>query len=217
MHDDLEIYTNDSDDEMYSRSHNRITRKLRHRKAEDRRSALSLRPLSLKSYADSPMTYNSADSDGENIRRVRKSTRKRTLRYENMSWLQDDQMHKMGYPNLDSREYSEEDSREAQEHVNTRRVEEGRSSSRRNLENGLPTRREIKQNKKYLFDYDTEMLNTTRRRARNDDNNTSERTLRSRRDSHDKENKETFQVNVRMRRRLRSEKGNFMFYFVENS
>lgn len=31
-----------------------------------------------------------------------------------MSWLTDDQMLKVGYPNLDSRQYSEEDSRDGQ-------------------------------------------------------------------------------------------------------
>lgn len=73
-----------------------------------RRTALSLRPISQKSYADphSPLHFNS-DSEGG----VRRSKRKRPV---NMSWLADSQMHKVGYPNLNAG-YSEDDSRDAVE------------------------------------------------------------------------------------------------------
>lgn len=171
MHDDLDIYNeNDTEDEMYTSAHSRRTRRLRHQSVLDRRSALSLRPLRIKSYADSAMNYDSADSDAEQV--VRKSTRKRNLRCRNMSWLQDDQMHKVGYPNLDTREYSEE---EEEPNVN---------------DNNRPSRREIKKNKKYLYEYETEENFSSRRRSRNseEDNNGATRMLRPR-IAADKENR----------------------------
>lgn len=45
---------------------------------------------------------------------VRRSARNRKGRYENMSWLADNQMPKVGYPNLDIAGYSEEDSRDVE-------------------------------------------------------------------------------------------------------
>lgn len=52
---------------------------------------------------------------------VRRSTRTRKGSYEAMSWLADNQMSKVGYPNFDSTEYSE-DSRDAQVYPSQRKM-----------------------------------------------------------------------------------------------
>lgn len=67
-----------------------------------------------------------------------------------------------------------------------------RRSTRHSHEvNGLSTRREIKKNSKYLFDYETEEIHSNnRRKSRNDDEDRSEKCdklTRSRRESSDKE------------------------------
>ncbi|KAF7283951.1 hypothetical protein GWI33_022776 [Rhynchophorus ferrugineus] len=103
MTDEMEISnTNFSDDEFYSNSRSHRSNRLMKKNRMLRRTALSLRPISQKCYADhSPIHF---DSDSDVLKR---STRKR-----NMSWLADSQMHKVGYPNLNIG-YSEEDSRDA--------------------------------------------------------------------------------------------------------
>ncbi|KAI4468299.1 aaa domain-containing [Holotrichia oblita] len=131
----------------------------------ERRTALSLRPLIAKSYVDrSPMTCNSDDSDAVGVRR---STRQRNFQYKEMSWITD-QMPKKGYPNA---EYSEDDSRDVQTRCNTttRRLPEATTRSVRNEIDSIPTRREIKKNTKYLHDYETTAVNTSRRRSRNEE------------------------------------------------
>lgn len=108
-----------------------------------------------------------------------------------MSWLADDQMHIMGYPNLNTPGFSEEDSRDGQH------IEDTRRSTRHS--NDINKRREIK-NPKYLYDYET---NTSRRR-RSDlsvgSTMRNKKDLRSSRESNDKENNEGSTVNGRPRR-----------------
>lgn len=174
------IFTNINYLSFYSRSYRNRSTNLRHTRTHmarlERRTALSLRPISLKSYADqSPGRYNSDDSDKLGMRR---STRNRKLQYDNMSWLGDDQIKKVGYPNIENPEFSEEDSRDAQDQIGTRR-----------------NPREIKKNQKYLYDYETDPLITRRKQIRNEENEDQDKNKRdvkpaSRRNSNDKENKE---------------------------
>lgn len=102
---------NNYEEELYSVS--RRVQKLRHIRSNmtrmQRRTALSLRPVSQKSYVDtlSPDHYNS-DSEGQ----LRRSKRRVRVRFQNTSWLADNQIHKVGYPNLTPIPYSEEDSRD---------------------------------------------------------------------------------------------------------
>lgn len=120
MHEDSDVFNgNDSEDEIFS-SRARRASSLRHSRRTlsqlEKRTALSLRPIRIKSYADphSPLTYNSDDSEADKDV-VRRSKRKKKLRYTTMSWLIDNQMPKVGYPNLVMEEYSEEDSRDTQD------------------------------------------------------------------------------------------------------
>lgn len=108
-----------------------------------------------------------------------------------MSWLADDQMHIMGYPNLNTPGFSEEDSRDGQH------IEDTRRSTRHSSD--INKRREIK-NPKYLYDYET---NTSRRRRSDLSvgvNMRNKKDLRSSRESNDKENNEGSNVNGRPRR-----------------
>ncbi|XP_018330905.1 ATPase family AAA domain-containing protein 2 [Agrilus planipennis] len=162
MHPECDLYNdNDSEDNVYNPKALRHLR-LRHTKTTlgrmERRTALSLRPITVKSYADphSPITYNSEESDLD--LGVRRSARNRRQKYENMTWLADDQISKVGYPNLDDRGYSEEDSREAQEtplNRNRNIIYETRHSSRHDVVNGMRERRNLRCPKKYMFEFET--------------------------------------------------------------
>lgn len=184
----LTVYSNrnmhdDSDDSSGQYRGSRIRRR-QHMTRIQRRTALSLRPIRQKCYADphSPLQFN---TDSEPEVNVRRSKRKVT----STSWLRDDQMHKVGYPNLNAG-YSEEDSRDATEEIEvTRHVSKCTESTSK--------RREIK-NPKYLFDYET---NEPRRRR--SDTRITRSDLRSRHESNDKENKEENSVitNGRLRSR----------------
>lgn len=74
--------------------------------------------------------------------------------------------------------------------------------------NGVSTRREIKKNSKYLYDYETEEINTTRRKTRNEEEDRSEKSDKlntTRRD--DKENKEKENIsNNRSNGRMKKER-----------
>ncbi|RZC39857.1 ATPase family AAA domain-containing protein 2-like, partial [Asbolus verrucosus] len=131
---------------------------------------------------------------------VPRSKRSRKVQFENTSWLADDQMHKMGYPNLNTPGYSEEESRDAQD---THR-EESRRSTRHSSDLNSNKRREIK-NPKYLYDYETTDVSPRRRRSeltlRSSERN--KRELRNRRQSNDKENNEETNLNGRAHDRSR--------------
>lgn len=195
MRENLDIYNdNDSDDEVYTRSRNHRARNLKHLARMERRSALSLRPIRMKSYVDtySPNPYNS-DSDGDKLE-VRRSTRNRK---SNHSWMENE--HKASY----SGEYSEEDSRDIESHNTTTR-RNGIEPTRRNtrhLDNSMNTRREIKQNTKYMFDFETE--HTSRRKGHESDR--GKRQHRSSGDQGYKENKEA-ESSVRLNERPRRQK-----------
>ncbi|XP_063905378.1 ATPase family AAA domain-containing protein 2-like [Zophobas morio] len=190
MHNDSDLYNgNDSDDDMYSRKRRRPRHLRSHLDRIERRTALSLRPISQKCYADSL-------SDTE----LRRSKRQRKVQFENMSWLADDQMHKMGYPNLNTPGYSEEDSRDAQDVI-----EEPRRTTRHSNDLNSNKRREIK-NPKYLYDYETNDVPPRRRRSEQSllrSNERTKRELKSRRESNDKENNEEANVNGRSHERSR--------------
>lgn len=194
MHDDSDVYVqgHDTEDEIYT-VRGRRTRHLVRMNRIQRRTALSLRPISQKCYADphSPLHFNS-DSEG----RVRRSTRKRPL---NMSWLDDSQMHKVGYPNLNTG-YSEEDSRDAAEAHND--IEMTRKNPRKN--SNLRLRHDIKP-PKYLYDYGVEEAPRRLRRAIQKDEINQEM-LVSRRTSNDKENKTEDNVADKFNGRLRRSK-----------
>ncbi|XP_022910734.1 ATPase family AAA domain-containing protein 2-like isoform X2 [Onthophagus taurus] len=172
--DNMDSYNpNDSEEDCYSPRHSSRRRHRTLMGRVERRTALSLRPLTAKSYVDrSPMTCHSDDSD---VVGVRRSARQRNPQYKSLgSWITDDQMPKKGYPNAE--EYSEEDSRDAQ----VKR---------------LPSRREIKKNTRYLNDYQTTDIPTNRRnrRLRNEDESIgkSVHSLRGHRSHYDgHENKE---------------------------
>ncbi|XP_057664166.1 ATPase family AAA domain-containing protein 2-like isoform X2 [Diorhabda carinulata] len=190
IHDDSDVYEqdHDTDDEIYT-VRGRRTRHLVRMNRIQRRTALSLRPISQKCYADphSPLQFN---SDSES--RVRRSTRKRP---SNMSWLDDSQMHKVGYPNLNTG-YSEEDSRDAGEAHND--MELPRKNPRKNSD--IRLRHNIKP-PKYLFDYGVEEAPRRLRRAIQKDEINQERT------SNDKENKKEDNVaDNKLNGRLRSSK-----------
>lgn len=78
--------------------------------------------------------------------------------------------------------------------------------------NGLEERREVKKNPKYLYDYETTEIQTTRnRRIRNDDSIVENRTIeekgRTRRESNEnKENKENHVTNERSNGKLKEKK-----------
>ncbi|XP_074037213.1 ATPase family AAA domain-containing protein 2 isoform X2 [Leptinotarsa decemlineata] len=181
MHDDLDEYeqANESEEELYTVRGRRSRHLIRMNRIQ-RRTALSLRPISQKSYADphSPLHFNS-DSDGG----VRRSKRKRPV---NMSWLADSQMHKVGYPNLHAG-YSEEDSRDAVDAHNT--MEITRRITRR--KNDISLHHQV-------FEFEAEDVTTRRRRRRNLD-------IEPIRESNDKENKkDSGLVNGRSSGRLRN-------------
>ncbi|KAK9880503.1 hypothetical protein WA026_011742 [Henosepilachna vigintioctopunctata] len=163
------------DDEIYSfrsRKTHRLQRVSSNLNRIERRTALSLRPISRKSYADdvhSPLTFNS-DEGPKNYPKG-----KRTVKFKNTSWLANDQMHKMGYPNLN--QYSEEDSRDAIEHNGT--GEETRRKTRQTSSLNDINSTSIK-NSKYLYEYDEQ---SRPKRSQNDVTSHSQqncRELRSR-------------------------------------
>lgn len=130
---------------------------------------------------------------------LRRSKRQRKVQFENMSWLADDQMHKMGYPNLNTPGYSEEDSRDAQEI----HIEEPTRSTRHSSDVNSNKRREIKKSK-YLYDYETNEVTTRKRKSELSllrSNERNKRELRNRRESNDKENNEEPKINGRSSRR----------------
>uniref|UniRef100_A0AAR5NYI6 Bromo domain-containing protein n=1 Tax=Dendroctonus ponderosae TaxID=77166 RepID=A0AAR5NYI6_DENPD len=114
MEDELLENTNFSEGEYYKnpRTHrqNRLTKKTRML----RRSALSLRPIRQKCYADHSASHMDTDSD------IALPSSTRRPRNIEGSWLADSQMHKVGYPNMNV-EYSEEDSRDVPDE-NTQRA-----------------------------------------------------------------------------------------------
>lgn len=152
-----------------------------------RREALSLRPVS-QSYADphSPLPFNS-DSEG----RVKRNKRKRAV---NMSWLDDSQMHKVGYPNLHTG-YSEEDSRDAADAHNE--IEITRRVTRRN---NLRLRHAV-ETPKYLYDYGVKSEPRRLRRKSNKEVELNQDMVVTR-TTNDKENKkeETDKFHGRLRR-----------------
>ncbi|XP_066152334.1 ATPase family AAA domain-containing protein 2-like isoform X2 [Euwallacea fornicatus] len=128
MEDDLSENDQFSDDECYSNLRSRRHSKLVKKKNILRRTALSLRPLRQKSYADLSPIHFETDSDGP----LRKVTR-RSRKIEG-SWLADSQMHKVGYPNLNVTYSEEEDSRDAVEgHANVEISQNATRHSRRRL------------------------------------------------------------------------------------
>ncbi|KAK4885527.1 hypothetical protein RN001_001798 [Aquatica leii] len=209
MHDDSDTCNgNDSDEEVFS-LRARKSRHLRHSRSTltqlEKRTALSLRPLRSKCYADphSPLTYNTDESTPE--KDVRRSTRKRTMRFSEMTWLTDNQMPKVGYPNLATEDYSEEDSRDIQNadchnsksHRNT--YETRRTTRLAHSLNGIDEGRNMKKNTKYLFDFKNSDTRNTRNR-RNIAEHSTEDKVKTRRESNDnKENKENNIVNGRLK------------------
>ncbi|XP_060536537.1 ATPase family AAA domain-containing protein 2-like isoform X2 [Cylas formicarius] len=157
---------NYSEEEFYPRGHR--ARHLVKKNRMLRRTALSLRPISQKCYVDhSPIRLDDTDSDS--------MLRKGTKKSKNLSWLTDNQMHKVGYPNLHAG-YSEEDSRDAGENIElSQRVT--RHSTRRRV---------VKPSYYYDEDYDERPEIRKRNRA--------QRVFRSRRETvnveNNKENKE---------------------------
>ncbi|KAF5307164.1 hypothetical protein FQR65_LT00680 [Abscondita terminalis] len=208
MHDDSDAFNgNDSDEEVFS-LRARKSRHLRHARSTltqlEKRTALSLRPLRSKCYADphSPLPYNSDDSGQDKVRR---STRKRKKRYSEMTWLTDNQMPKVGYPNLAAEEYSEEDSRDVQNtechssksHRNA--YETRRTTRLAHSLNGIDEARNIKKNSKYLFEFKNSDSHNTRNR-RNLNELSNEDKVKTRRESNDnKENRENNIVNGRLK------------------
>ncbi|XP_072379827.1 ATPase family AAA domain-containing protein 2-like isoform X1 [Diabrotica undecimpunctata] len=195
MHRDTDVYErgHDSEERIYDVRGSR-TRHLIRMNRMQRRTALSLRPIRQKCYADSlsPSHFNS-DSEG----RVRKSTRKQA---NNISWLDDSQMHKVGYPNLHAG-YSEEDSRYAADAHN--KIEIAGRITRRN--NDVRLRHEIK-TPKYLYDYGVQDASKRRKRNIEKDVEIKEEIVATRRTSNDKENKKAENVENRFMGRLRRSK-----------
>lgn len=91
--------------------------RMRHEHHKQHRRALSLRPIIRKSYNDKCYLSDSDQEEDINVRRSSRITGNR--RNYNMSWLVDEQMHKVGYPNLD-RTYYDEDSLETEIQKNCR-------------------------------------------------------------------------------------------------
>ncbi|XP_023313118.1 ATPase family AAA domain-containing protein 2 isoform X1 [Anoplophora glabripennis] len=189
MHDDSDDYGNghESEEEIYS-VRSRRSRHLIKMNRIQRRTALSLRPISQKCYTDphSPLHFNSDSDEGG----VRRSKRKKRM---NMTWLADNQMHKVGYPNLNAG-YSEEDSRDAAD-AHRDNIEISHRVTRRS--NDL-------KNTKYLYDYGEGEISS--RRRRNVSALGSKKEIRPRRESNDKENKKDVIVNGKTNGRLRSSK-----------
>ncbi|XP_031352102.1 ATPase family AAA domain-containing protein 2-like isoform X3 [Photinus pyralis] len=200
MHDTDSCNGNESEDDMYS-SRARKSRHLRHARSTlsqiEKRTALSLRPLGSKCYADphSPITYNTDDSAAE--KDLRRSTRKRTIKYSEMSWLTDSQMPKVGYPSFRIA-YSEEDSREAEneECLNTKshkRMYETRRTTR--LSNGVE---DGKKSAKYLYTFkNTSAQNARSRQHRIDNEKAADEKQKVEKESN--ENKENNVTNGRLR------------------
>nr|CAH7737226.1 unnamed protein product [Callosobruchus chinensis] len=159
----------DTDDEIYTLRSRRSRHLVRMNRLQ-RRTALSLRPIRQKCYADprSPSHYNSDSEAG-----VRRSKRKSNL--SNMSWLADSQMPKVGYPTLNTG-YSEEDSRDAAE---GQHIEMSRRVTRRSNDLGMTKT-------KYLFEYDNEEEPSRSRRKRTVTLHTKKE---ARRESNDTESK----------------------------
>ncbi|CAH0551689.1 unnamed protein product [Brassicogethes aeneus] len=186
MDSESELDENDFDEDVYSRR----SRNKRHSKSHmariERRTALSLRPISQKCYNDethSPLHFNSDSEDVTPGRRGVRRSKRKTVHCRSASWLADDQINKVGYPTLNA-EYSEEDSRDAPE-------EQWQSNKRITRHSNGNRGREIK-NPKYLYDYQTNQGSPRRRRVAS-----GNRELGSRRESNDKENKEGNLVNGR--------------------
>lgn len=74
----------------------------------------------------------------------------------------------------------------------TRRLPEATTRSVRNEIDSIPTRREIKKNTKYLHDYETTAVNTSRRRSRTEEEvrTKPKRPLRSHRDIYNRNEKD---------------------------
>ncbi|XP_049823410.1 ATPase family AAA domain-containing protein 2 isoform X2 [Aethina tumida] len=158
MHDSDFENGDDSDDDVYSRRRSRKSKQRAHMSRMERRTALSLRPISQKCYTEvingSPIHYS--DSEGRRGG-VRRSKRKQ-VQFNNSSWLTDDQMPKVGYPTLGVG-YSEEDSRDGPE-------AQWQSSGANRRSTRHTNRREIK-NPKYLYDYQTNQTSGRRHRVEN--------------------------------------------------
>ncbi|CAG9766232.1 unnamed protein product [Ceutorhynchus assimilis] len=178
-----------SEEEYYPNRRFRQNRRQNHlttKRRMLRRSALSLRPISQKSYADHSPIHFDTDSDGFPKRETRHSRN-----MEGRSWLGDSQMHKVGYPNLNAG-YSEEDSRDAADvHAN---MEISPPSTRR-----LSGRRMVKPVYYYEEYDDGPRISRTRRTVRRV---VTEVTLDHRRkpESNEKENREESGRNLRTRR-----------------
>lgn len=84
--------------------------RMRHDHHKQHRRSLSLRPITRKSYNDKCYLTDSDQEEDINVRRSSRITGNR--RNYNMSWLVDEQMHKVGYPNLGG--YYDDDSIEAE-------------------------------------------------------------------------------------------------------
>lgn len=109
-----------------------------------------------------------------------------------MTWLADNQMHKVGYPNLNAG-YSEEDSRDAADtHRDTMEISHRVTRRSNDLKNP-----------KYLYDYEQGEIS---RRRRGVPALGSKKEIRPRRESNDKENKKDVMVNGKANGRLRSSK-----------
>ncbi|KAF5301316.1 hypothetical protein FQA39_LY10714 [Lamprigera yunnana] len=211
MQDDSDSCNGNDSDEDVLASRARKSRHLRHSRSTltqlEKRTALSLRPISSKCYADphSPLTYNTDESNPEKY--VRRSTRKRNMRYSEISWLADNQMPKVGYPNFDVDDYSEEDSRDAEgtkrhnskSHRNT--YETRRTTRLAHSLNGINDGRNGKRNSSYLYNYKTSDSYNTRNRRNNSELSTEEKVKTRRESTDNKENKENNVVNGRLRDR----------------
>lgn len=110
--------------------------------------------------------------------------RKRTVRFQNMSWLADDQIHKVGYPNLNPIAYSEEDSRDVPENIDTRE-----DNIRTTRQTSIGKRRVIKPSK-YVYDSDESDDNE----KQHNDSSIMEGSSRSRKISNDKDKLEVSTV-----------------------
>ncbi|XP_044745978.1 ATPase family AAA domain-containing protein 2 isoform X2 [Coccinella septempunctata] len=173
MQEDSDSSNDNFEDEMYS--FRKKSRKLQRLSSNlnriERRSALSLRPISRKSYVDTPIVYNSDEG-----RRIYPK-RKRTVRFQNMSWLADDQMHKVGYPNFNSITYSEEDSRDVPENIDTR--EENMRTTRQTSINKCRVMKESK------YEYDSD--DSDNNEKQNNDSSVMESNSRNRKVLNDKD------------------------------
>ncbi|KAL3287427.1 hypothetical protein HHI36_001898 [Cryptolaemus montrouzieri] len=183
MHVESDSSNGNFEEEIYSfrQSTHRLKRLSSNLNRIERRTALSLRPISRKCYADdthSPLTFNSDEG------RKTYPKRKRVVRFKNTSWLADDQMHKVGYPNLNPIPYSEEDSRDVPENDTSK--ETRRTTRQTNTTSDNKNR--VTKTSKYVYDYDD-----SDQRTQNDSIHLrrSSRELRSKRSSNDQEKDES--------------------------